>query len=144
MLHSTLTACIFLYADLAKLHEPERNQRVLGVGSALLQLLAIQQQLGEPVNLNGDLLGDLLYGRIVQCPSDGNEGLVAMFSVIPLPNQVLKTHALAKRMLNFNNAHTIYDPDYRPPTFRRDEPSRTATTADIPLESKRGHGEEGR
>ncbi|KAJ6488392.1 hypothetical protein DFH09DRAFT_1339171 [Mycena vulgaris] len=65
-----------------------------------------------------------------------------MFSAIPLPNRVLKTHALATHMLNFNNAHTIYDPDYRPPTFRRDEPSRTATTA-IPLERKRGHGEKG-
>ncbi|KAJ6552393.1 hypothetical protein DFH09DRAFT_1085878 [Mycena vulgaris] len=31
---------------------------------------------------------------------------------------------------------------YRPPTFRRDDPSRTANTADIPLGSKRRHGEE--
>ncbi|KAJ6473944.1 hypothetical protein DFH09DRAFT_1094674 [Mycena vulgaris] len=120
-----------------------RSQHVLGVGLALLQSLAIQQQLREPVNLNGDFLGDLLDGRMVQCPADGNEGLVAMFSVIPLPNQVLKTHALAKRMRKFNNAHTIYGPDYRPPTFRRDEPSQTATTAIIPLGSKRRCGEEG-
>ncbi|KAJ6489387.1 hypothetical protein DFH09DRAFT_1105482 [Mycena vulgaris] len=62
--------------------------------------------------------------------------------VIPLPNQMLKTHALAKRMLKFNNAHTIYGPDYRPPTFRRDEPSQTATTATIPSGSKRRRGEE--
>ncbi|KAJ6522208.1 hypothetical protein DFH09DRAFT_1330689 [Mycena vulgaris] len=71
------------------------------------------------------------------------KALSQMFSAIPLSNRVLKTHALAKRMLNFNNAHTIYDPDYRPPTFRRGEPSRTATTATIPLGSKRTHGEEG-
>ncbi|KAJ6530814.1 hypothetical protein DFH09DRAFT_1093423 [Mycena vulgaris] len=89
-----------------------RSQHVLGVGLALLQSLAIQQQLREPVNLN----------------------------VIPLPNQVLKTHALAKRMLKFNNAHTIYGPDYRPPTFRRDEPSQTATTATILLGANRGAG----
>ncbi|KAJ6552681.1 hypothetical protein DFH09DRAFT_1085851 [Mycena vulgaris] len=118
-LHSAL-----VHAGLSKLHEPQRNQRVLEIGSALLQLLAIQQQFGEPVNLNGDLLSDLLDGCIVQCTSDGNEGLVAMFTAIPLPNRVLKTHALAKRMLKFNT-RTIYEPDYQPPTIRRDEPSRT-------------------
>ncbi|KAJ6552641.1 hypothetical protein DFH09DRAFT_1319087 [Mycena vulgaris] len=72
---------------------------------------------------------------------DGDEGLVAMFTAIPLPNQVLKTHALAKRMLKFNT-HTIHEPDYQPPTIRRDEPSRTGTTTAIPLGSKRRRGEE--
>ncbi|KAJ6492675.1 hypothetical protein DFH09DRAFT_1104607 [Mycena vulgaris] len=32
---------------------------VLGVGSVLLQLLAVQHELGEPFNLNGDLIEDL-------------------------------------------------------------------------------------
>ncbi|KAJ7477363.1 hypothetical protein FB451DRAFT_1396354 [Mycena latifolia] len=37
-------------------NEPERNKRVIGVGSVLFQILGIQQELGEELNLNGDLM----------------------------------------------------------------------------------------
>ncbi|KAJ7453883.1 hypothetical protein FB451DRAFT_1185165 [Mycena latifolia] len=44
--------------ELTHLKEPERHCRVMGVGSVLLQPLAIQTELGEPLNLNGDLVAD--------------------------------------------------------------------------------------
>ncbi|KAJ6543264.1 hypothetical protein DFH09DRAFT_1088963 [Mycena vulgaris] len=37
----------------------------------------------------------------------------------------------------FNHAHTIYDTNFRPPTFRRDEPSYSAPRDPIPITLKR-------
>ncbi|KAJ7934830.1 hypothetical protein B0H13DRAFT_2305291 [Mycena leptocephala] len=63
------------HPDLAHLRDSEKSERVPSVGSALLQLLAVQQQLNGPLNLNGDLLSDLLDDRVVHCPNDGDAGL---------------------------------------------------------------------
>ncbi|KAF8184329.1 hypothetical protein K438DRAFT_1766409 [Mycena galopus ATCC 62051] len=49
---------------LSDLLQPECQERVLGVGAVLLQLLAVQKELGEPLNLNGDILEDLITGRV--------------------------------------------------------------------------------
>ncbi|KAJ7354108.1 hypothetical protein DFH08DRAFT_804028 [Mycena albidolilacea] len=49
---------------LAHLREPECQERVLGVGSALLQTLAVQHELGKLLNLNGDILEDLITGGV--------------------------------------------------------------------------------
>ncbi|KAJ7099139.1 hypothetical protein C8R44DRAFT_747825 [Mycena epipterygia] len=118
---------------LTHLLEPERMDRVIAVGSALLQVLAIQEQLGEPLNLNGDILNDLLDGRIVARTSDGAEGLRAM---------LLGSGNWANRMMDlntskFNHAHSIYDPDYRPSLYRREDPSRFPATEAIPVVVKR-------
>ncbi|KAJ6602722.1 hypothetical protein DFH09DRAFT_1069098 [Mycena vulgaris] len=48
-----------------------------------------------------------------------------------------KSGILIKRMLRFNHAHTIYDTNFRPPTFRRDEPSYSAPRDPIPITLKR-------
>ncbi|KAJ6458365.1 hypothetical protein C8R47DRAFT_1227106 [Mycena vitilis] len=110
---------------------PERSERVPGVGSVLLQLLAIQHELDEPLNLNGDLLGDLLDDRVVHCPNDGEEGLEAMFAVTAGASQV------AGRMLRFRAQHAIYDDEYRPPTYHRLERSRLPATDAIRVIFKR-------
>ncbi|KAJ6498685.1 hypothetical protein DFH09DRAFT_1103130 [Mycena vulgaris] len=68
-------------------------------------------------------------------PSDGVKGLNVMFSSIPLSSS--KSGILIKRMLRFNHAHTIYDTNFRPPTFRRDEPSYSAPRDPIPITLKR-------
>ncbi|KAJ7661766.1 SacI homology domain-containing protein [Mycena rosella] len=86
---------LLVHAHLADLPESDRNERVMGVGSALLQLLAGQDQLKEPLNLNGDLLNDLLDGRVVHCPSDGDRSLDAMFASIPLPRRAEHSRTLA-------------------------------------------------
>ncbi|KAJ7137256.1 hypothetical protein C8R46DRAFT_1234640 [Mycena filopes] len=48
----------------------ERRRRVLTVGRAMLQLLAIQHELGEPLNLNGDMFEDIVDGSIEAIDSE--------------------------------------------------------------------------
>ncbi|KAJ7096211.1 hypothetical protein C8R44DRAFT_749057 [Mycena epipterygia] len=123
------------HKGLAHLLEPERMDRIIAVSSALLQVLAIQEQLSEPLNLNGDILNDLklLDGRIVAWTSDSTEGLRAM---------LLGSGNWANTMMDlntskFNHAHSIYDPDYRPSLYHREDPSRFPTTEAIPVVVKR-------
>ncbi|KAJ7479047.1 hypothetical protein FB451DRAFT_1172168 [Mycena latifolia] len=121
--------------------KPERSERVPGVGSALLQLLAVQHELGEPLNLNGDLLRDLLDGRVVHCPHDGNAGLEVMFSAV---SGSRRAATVLRCLLKFKCEHATYDEDYRPPTFCCHAPSRFAPTEAIPVGSRRigDHGDE--
>ncbi|KAJ7443126.1 hypothetical protein FB451DRAFT_1568739 [Mycena latifolia] len=107
---------LLIHPDLAHLLEPERNKRVMGVGSVLFQILGIQQELGEELNLNGDLIHELVDGSVVPCQHDGALALERMFAAIPLPSA--KSAVLVKRMLRFNTAHSIFDPTLRPPTYR--------------------------
>ncbi|KAJ7483763.1 hypothetical protein B0H11DRAFT_2231915 [Mycena galericulata] len=120
---------------LSDLLQAERDKRVMGVGSVLLQLLAVQRELGEALNLNGDIVEDLITGRVVRCPSDGPAALAAMFAAIPLTS--VQSGILTQRMLKFNADHATYDRDYRPPTYRRDDPSIFKPTAAIPVLLKR-------
>ncbi|KAJ7651901.1 hypothetical protein B0H17DRAFT_1186526 [Mycena rosella] len=128
---------LLVHAHLADLPESDRNERVMGVGSALLQLLAVQDQLKEPLNLNGDLLNDLLDGRVVHCPSDGDRSLDAMFASIPLPRRAEHSRVRDRALLKFKRAHTIYDADHRPPTFRHDDESRFPPTEAILVRQNR-------
>ncbi|KAJ7877119.1 hypothetical protein B0H14DRAFT_2567952 [Mycena olivaceomarginata] len=70
VLSSPLTSLLD-YGLLSDIPESERQERVLGVGAVLLQLLAVQNELREPLNLNGDILDDLITERVVSCLSDG-------------------------------------------------------------------------
>ncbi|KAJ7861614.1 hypothetical protein B0H13DRAFT_1900455 [Mycena leptocephala] len=94
-------------------------------------MLAVQLQLDEPLNLNGDLLGDLMDDRVVYCPNDGDAGIEAVFLFSgggPL---------VADRMLKFRSDHVIYDEEHRPYTFRRLEKTRFSITDPIPVITKR-------
>ncbi|KAJ6543451.1 hypothetical protein DFH09DRAFT_1088886 [Mycena vulgaris] len=68
---------------LLNLTEEEGQTRVMGVSSVLLQFLAVQHELGESLNLNGDLVEDLKDESVVACLPDGDKALNAMFSAIP-------------------------------------------------------------
>ncbi|KAF7339229.1 hypothetical protein MVEN_02000400 [Mycena venus] len=127
------------HVKLAGLRDAERSKRALGVGSVLLQFLAVQQELDEPLNLNSDLLADILEDRVVPCPYDGDKALEAMFSSV---NEGPSSSASADRMLKFKSEHVIWDDDFRPPTYRRDEPSRSTPTAPIPVAVKRKSNKE--
>jgi hypothetical protein len=116
------------HTKLAGLPDDERSKRALGVGSALFQLLAVQQQLDEPLDLNGDLLADILDAGVVRYPYDGDRGLEAMFALANVWGP-----SSADRMLKFKSEHAIWDEQFRPPTFRRDEPSKYAPRAPIPV-----------
>ncbi|KAF8174779.1 hypothetical protein K438DRAFT_1939789 [Mycena galopus ATCC 62051] len=120
---------------LAHLLEPERHQKVMAVGSALLQLLAVQHVLGEPSNLNGDIMNDLAIGNVDPYFSDGPEALRAMFPAITWESS--KGEKLTTDMVRFNAAHAIYDPEFRPPTFRRERSSQSEATAPIHITAKR-------
>lgn len=105
----------------------ERRRCVLAVGSVLLQLLAIQHQLDEELNLNGDTLLDLLDGSTVPCKMDGTKALEAMFlATDPIELKDRRgwdVNRFSQHMLKFNAAHTVYDSSLRPPTFERVAPS---------------------
>lgn len=58
---------------------PEWRRRVIGVGRAMLQLLALQHELEEPLNLNGDTFDDLVEGDIKLANLDTSEATRAMF-----------------------------------------------------------------
>ncbi|KAJ7241317.1 hypothetical protein B0H12DRAFT_1237044 [Mycena haematopus] len=123
------------HESLVELPDEVRNDRVMGVGSALLQMLAVQKELGEPFNLNGDTLDDIFTGRVVRCSNDGPAALAAMFAALPLSN--VNSGELVKQMLNFNNAHIFYDPEFRPPTFSREAKSSGSSTTPILVHLKR-------
>ncbi|KAJ7687914.1 hypothetical protein B0H17DRAFT_1135928 [Mycena rosella] len=65
------------------------------------QLLAVQDQLKEPLNLNSDLLNDPLDGRVVHCPSGGDRGLDAMFTSILLPRRAEHSRVWDRALLKF-------------------------------------------
>ncbi|KAJ7198962.1 hypothetical protein GGX14DRAFT_401590 [Mycena pura] len=127
------------HMHLVHVPEPELQRRLLGVGSALLQLLAVQRELGEALNLNGDVLQDLLTGRIVPRSFDGPEALLVMFKACMIADG--SSVSATTRMLKFNEAHDIYDQDYSEPTFRRLAPSIFQPSAAIPVVLKRNGDE---
>ena len=84
------------HRDLAHLRDTERSDRVLGVGSVLLQLLDAQQQLNEPLDLNGDLLADLLDSRFMYWSMTGDAGISAMFASVSSAGPEAADHMLLK------------------------------------------------
>ncbi|KAJ7262854.1 hypothetical protein C8J57DRAFT_1333963 [Mycena rebaudengoi] len=70
---------LMAHLSLSSIEESQRKLRTHGVGYVLLQLLAIQVQLGEPLNLNGDTLKDLADGSIRPVPVEGVDALTARY-----------------------------------------------------------------
>lgn len=102
---------------------PERRYRVIGVGRAMLQLLALQHELGEPLDLNGDTFDDLVEGDIKATQMESHEATRAMFLAT---KPKLFSHkrfwdldAFHASLLQFSDTHAIFDPMFRPPTFNR-------------------------
>ncbi|KAJ7784815.1 hypothetical protein B0H14DRAFT_2630627 [Mycena olivaceomarginata] len=93
---------------LAEMLQTERHRRVMAVGSALFQPLAVHHILGEELSLDG--------ATVVPRSSDGPEALAAMFAAIPL--SAAHSGKWAAHMQQFNGAHSFYDPDFCLPTFR--------------------------
>ncbi|KAJ7132733.1 hypothetical protein C8R46DRAFT_1235681 [Mycena filopes] len=104
----------------------ERRRRVLTVGRAMLQLLAIQHELGEPLNLNGDMFEDIVDGSIEAIDSEHYAARRTM--LIGTKPKVLShnKHWNLQRFVDYAedviNNHIILDPDYRPALHRRVDP----------------------
>ncbi|KAJ6473787.1 hypothetical protein C8R45DRAFT_1011858 [Mycena sanguinolenta] len=124
------------HTALADIQEPECHRRVMAVGSALLQLLAVQHVLGEQLNLNGDMMNDLRLGEVEWTLSDGPVALTAMFNAIPLVSS--RSGDLAVHMVQFNHSHAIYDREFRPPTFRRERESSKLSPAILVAVKRKG------
>ncbi|KAK7040023.1 hypothetical protein R3P38DRAFT_3350044 [Favolaschia claudopus] len=114
--------------------------RVCSVGSALLQILVVQHELGEPLNLNGDLLDDLINGRIVACEDDA-ESVLNLIMTCAL-GQITEAQTSLEKFIKFKREFTVYDETYRPPSFRRIAESTSQPSAPMLVTVKRGAEEE--
>ncbi|KAJ7622367.1 hypothetical protein FB45DRAFT_870569 [Roridomyces roridus] len=101
----------------------ERRHRVLAVGRALLQILAIQHNLEEPLDLNGDAYEDLVNGHIESLSMDGGEAFRAMYMAT---KPKLLSHAkfwdraaFVEECGEFIISHELNDGTYRPATYGR-------------------------
>ncbi|KAJ7800861.1 hypothetical protein B0H14DRAFT_3490225 [Mycena olivaceomarginata] len=100
------------------------------LSTSIFQLLEAQNELGEALNLNGDLIHDLWDESVVSICSDGNEALNAMFASVPFgSSKTLIDH----QMLKFDRTHTGFDEDFRPPTLRCEHPSQVPPSDPIPV-----------
>ncbi|KAK7034437.1 hypothetical protein R3P38DRAFT_2519161, partial [Favolaschia claudopus] len=99
------------------LSEDEQTARVCSVGAVLLQLLAIQRELNEPFNLNGDLFLDITRDRVVV--REKCQGLAALDLMLTELWDV--RHGIAT-LMNFKKNHTVWIEDH-PPLFQRIAPS---------------------
>ncbi|KAF8174426.1 hypothetical protein K438DRAFT_2023131 [Mycena galopus ATCC 62051] len=72
-------AATLMDVEMVSLPHEERRRRVLHVGRAMMHLLAIQHELEEPFNLNGDLFEDIVEQDILQFGLEHEECGCAMF-----------------------------------------------------------------
>ncbi|KAJ7186172.1 hypothetical protein C8R46DRAFT_1026046 [Mycena filopes] len=92
----------------------------------MLQLLAIQHELGEPLNLNGDMFEDIVDGSIEAIDSEYYAARRTM--LIGTKPKVLShnKHWNLQKFVDYAedviNNHIILDPDYRPALHRRVDP----------------------
>ncbi|KAK6988914.1 hypothetical protein R3P38DRAFT_3438883 [Favolaschia claudopus] len=113
----------------AAVSNDEWNRRILGVGTTLLQLLAIQHELEEPLNLNGDMFLDLVEEDVTTAHDEVAEAHHAM--VLALNLKVLRHRKywdqaeFSRHLEHFEEHHTAFDRTYRPATYHRIHPRRT-------------------
>ncbi|KAF7310175.1 hypothetical protein MIND_00391100 [Mycena indigotica] len=106
----------------------ERKRRVMAVGNALLQLLALQDEMDLPLDLNGATFQELVEGKIFPLPweRDHWEMRRAMLLATRPPELIHKSKwseaTLAERLTEFNRTHIVEKGDFRPSRFYRSEP----------------------
>ncbi|KAJ7735500.1 hypothetical protein B0H16DRAFT_1731302 [Mycena metata] len=112
------TFSLMQHETLAHIHYEERTSRITGVGTALLQCLVVQHELGEPLNLNGDLVNDLWDDSVVARKSDSKAALHAMYVAV-CADEALPGADSSQKMSRFFIRHTIVDKEWRPPLYHR-------------------------
>ncbi|KAJ7218426.1 hypothetical protein GGX14DRAFT_560765 [Mycena pura] len=114
--------------QLATLPFPEQQRRLTSVGFALLQILAAQVDLEEPLNLNGDFLEELKNRRVASRVLT----LAAMWESCTTAStcDVLQTQ---KAHLLFQRKHIDYDASNQPPAFYRPLPAPFPATPRPPI-----------
>ncbi|KAJ6470765.1 hypothetical protein C8R47DRAFT_1325125 [Mycena vitilis] len=101
----------------------ERHYRVIGVGQAMLQILALQHELEEPLDLNGDTFEDLVDKDIFPVTMQAHHAIYAMFRATNPKQLRHKKHwdssSFNKAAKQFSNTHAIVDSNYNPATYLR-------------------------
>ncbi|KAJ7191181.1 hypothetical protein GGX14DRAFT_601059 [Mycena pura] len=120
-----VTPSLFYQHGLEVLSMPEQQWRMSSVGFALFQMLSVQLdlRLGEPLNLNGDLLDDLKNQRVISRMAADECALMAMWewSSARADCDVMDLNNLKKKS-SFIQKHVNYVRTYRPPAFHRIAP----------------------
>ncbi|KAJ7027239.1 hypothetical protein C8F04DRAFT_1294531 [Mycena alexandri] len=106
--------------SVASVPDPEWRRRVMTVGRVLLLILAIQHELEEPLDLNGDMYEDLVQGAVIRGPRDYERAVLAMLlSTKPkcLSHKKYWDQPVFRAWVqDFKSQHTFPDPTYRPRT----------------------------
>ncbi|KAJ7616049.1 hypothetical protein FB45DRAFT_1035209 [Roridomyces roridus] len=101
----------------------ERRLRALTVGRAMLQILAIQHDLDEPLNLNGDIYEDIINQRIARHRMEEKDALRVMYLATKPPQlhhaRFWDRAAVADGVADFFQDHQVADPDFRPSAHYR-------------------------
>ncbi|KAJ7223357.1 hypothetical protein GGX14DRAFT_557932 [Mycena pura] len=108
---------IFNRFGLQGLPEPEQKRRIFSVGFALLQMLAAQHELEEPLDLSGSFLAELISRRVVFAGGQNDAALMAMWKASTMASNC-KPEQLEKKFAMFKRRHTTYI-DLHPPAFLR-------------------------
>lgn len=121
----------------------ERHYRVAGVGRVMLQILALQHELGEPLDLNGDTFEELVDQAISAVKVEAVGALYGMFLMtnprILRHKKYWSPEAFNKDAPGFAKLHSRRDPTYHPATYRRSLPQenrRPRITVEIPQETE--------
>ncbi|KAJ7212514.1 hypothetical protein GGX14DRAFT_446587, partial [Mycena pura] len=119
-----------LLNDYAFTSEDDINARVATLGRTLFMLLAIQHELGDPLDLSGDTLSDLVYDKIIRAVSYDEETKL-VHAMYQSTNPFKLTHksrwnagTYQRNFSTFFEAHRVYDPNYRPTLYKRTIPFR--------------------
>ncbi|KAF7311183.1 Ras-GAP domain-containing protein [Mycena kentingensis (nom. inval.)] len=112
----------------------EQERRICGVGVALLAMLSVQLDLGEPLDASGDILSDLQSRRVVSRKQEDDDAVRAMWE----SSSAFTTNDLfngRKKAASFTSKHVRYDRGYHPPMFRRvaQSPSDAQRHTPIPI-----------
>lgn len=103
--------------------DADASHKIWGLGSVLLQLLAIQHSLGEPWDLNGNTFSHIQTGLLVTSTPRGLDALHAMWLCMdPISirsKRQLTVAQLATFDTKFKADHTVYDTPTRVAFFRR-------------------------
>ncbi|KAJ7304514.1 hypothetical protein DFH08DRAFT_825457 [Mycena albidolilacea] len=94
--------------------DPEANRKIWGPGSVLLQLLAVQDSIGEPWDLNGDTFLRIQWGELLSSPPQAVKGLDVMWRSFDPIGRAGESRMTTSKFVDweehFKTTHTVYEP----------------------------------
>jgi hypothetical protein len=103
--------------------DPEANRKIWGPGSVLLQLLAVQDSIGEPWDLNGDTFLRIQSGELLSSPPQAVKGLDVMWRSFDPIGRAGESRMTTSKFVDweerFKTTHTVYEPSSALVFYRR-------------------------